>query len=984
LTDTVPAPLTVVALGASAGGLEAFERFFAALPAHSDMAFVVVQHLDPHHASLLPEILQRSTPLPVVQATDQMPLAAGRIHVGPPNHVMGLLNGLLQLQPLPAGPGPHLSIDAFFRALALDQGERAVAIVLSGTGSDGTLGLRAVADAGGRCLIQDPATAGYGGMPRSAIDSGVAAQVLSVADMPAELLKHPSDPGQAPAAVAATQADDAAPLLVGTPSDLQRILTQLRMLTGHDFSGYKRSTIARRVARRMAAVGVADPAAYAARLQEQPAEAQALFHELLINVTRFFRDPQSFEALKTDVLPALLQALGPQRVIRVWVPGCATGEEAYSVAMLLREAMDEGTPAFRAQIYATDLDEEAIAVARVGRYPKAIAADLSPQRLTRFFSDDETGWRVKKDVREMVVFAVQSVIKDPPFTRLDLVSCRNLMIYLEPALQDRLVRTFHYALKPGGVLVLSPSEGVGEHAELFEPVDRKWKFYRARPSVPAARTVFAEGVSWSPEGPRSAAPEALRKPRETQLAELARRSLLQAFAPAAVVTNRQGQVLYVHGETGAYLRPAPGLPNHDVVDMAVQGLQGPLREALQEVVQGEQALATRTVTLVQPSGMHATLNVAVRQLPSPDGEAAPLLVSFQPIESTPPQHGAPRGHAASVEMQRLAQAERELAAAKQSVEVIREEHQSAIVELKSTNEELQSANEELQSANEELETSREELQSLNEELATVNAELQSKLDQMSDMQDDMKNLLDSIRLGIVFLDAQLRIRRFTRDATLIYRLQGTDIGRSLADIRSELQGEDDLLGEAQRVLDSLVPVEREVATAPGQRYLARIQPYRTVDNVIDGVVLTFADVTERERAREAAARGARVLAQSIVEVVPTPLLVLDAQMNLVTANQACFSTFGGTLQEAAGRSLFELGGGAWDTPAVREALQASAAAHTPLTAWPATLPGSASQEPRKVWLSVRRMRQSEVGADLVLLVADPVEPARAGGAGGAG
>ena len=411
--------------------------------------------------------------------------------------------------------------------------------------------------------------------------------------------------------------------------------------------------------------------------------------------------------------------------------------------------------------------------------------------------------------------------------------------------------------------------------------------------------------------------------------------------------------------------------------MAVQGLQGALREALDEVVQGARPLATRTVTLQQALGTQTTLNLSVRQLPSPDGEAAPLLVSFEPMASRRPRRSPRRGQPESAESQRLLEVERELALAKQSAGAIREEHHAAIAELKSANEELQSANEELQSTNEELETSREELQSLNEELATVNAELQSKLEQMSDMQDDMKNLLDSIRLGIVFLDPQLRIRRFTRDAMLIYRLQGTDIGRALADIRSELQGEDDLLGEAQRVLDSLVPVEREVTTAAGQRYVARIQPYRTVDNVIDGVVLTFSDVTERERAREAAARAARVLAQSIVEVVPTPLMVLDAQMNLVTANQACFATFGGTLPEAAGRSLFELGGGAWDTPAVREALQTAAAAHTPLTAWPATLPATASQEPRRIWLSVRRMRESEVGADLVLRVADPVEPARA-------
>ena len=970
LTDTSPLTAPVVALGASAGGLQAFEQFLAAMPADSGMAFVVIQHLDRRHPSILPEILQRSTAMPVVQAQDQMPLQPNRVHVCPPNFDLGVVHALLQVRPVAPGPGLHLPIDAFFRALALDQGERATAIVLSGTGSDGTLGLRAVADAGGRCLVQDPATAGFDGMPRSAIDAGVPAQVLPVPAMPAALMQ--------PACAPAAPQGDPESLLLGAPQSLQLVLTPLRRLTGHDFSGYKPSTIARRVARRMAAVGVTDPVAYAARLKDQPAEARALFHELLINVTRFFRDPQAFEALKTDVLPGLLGALGEDRTVRVWVPGCATGEEAYSIAILLHEALEAGAPAFRVQLYATDLDEEAIALARAGRYPKSIEQDLTPQRLARYFSEEEAGWRVKKEVREMVVFAVQSVIKDPPFTRMDLVSCRNLMIYLEPALQDRLVRTFHYALRPGGVLMLSPSEGVGEHPDLFEAVDRKWKFYRARASVSAARSVLGAGVPWSPDGHRPATLGEVRKPRETQLAEFARRSLLQAFAPAAVVTDRQGAVLYVHGETGPFLRLAPGLPTQQVVDLAVPALQGPLREAMDEVVHGHRPLSTRVVTLDQTAGAGQALSVCVRQLPSPDGEAAPLLVSFEPLAPQGPARGRRRVRPGSgAETRRVLELEQELALAKESASAIREEHHSVIAELKSANEELQSANEELQSTNEELETSKEELQSLNEELATVNAELQSKLEQMSDMQDDMKNLLDSIRLGIVFLDPQLRIRRFTKDATLIYRLQGTDIGRALADIRSELQG-DDLLGEARRVLDSLVPVEQEVATADGRRYLARIQPYRTVDNVIDGIVLTFADVTDRERAREAAARGARVLAEAIVEVVPTPLLVLDAQTNLVTVNRAGLAAFGGTLQEAVGRSLFEIGGGAWDTPAVREALQRSQGTQTPLTAWPATLRSTQAQGPLKLWLSVRHISGLEAGAELVLLVADPVEPAESG------
>jgi two-component system CheB/CheR fusion protein len=958
------AAIPIVALGASAGGLQAYERFFRAMPAESGMAFVVVQHLDPHHASLLAEILQRSTPMPVVQAEDQMALLPNRVHVCPPHCDLGLLGGTLLLRPAPAAAGPHLPVDAFFSALALDQGGSATAIVLSGTGNDGTQGLHAVARAGGRCLIQDPSTTDYDGMPRSAIDSGVHAQVLPVQAMPEALLA-----ARQPAAAT----DDSSTALRDAPAALARILAQLQAATGHDFRGYKPSTIVRRVARRMAAVGLSDPAAYAQRMLDQPAEAQTLFHDLLINVTRFFRDPEAFEALQSEVIPALLRTLGDERVLRVWVAGCATGEEAYSLAMLLREVMDEAAMGLRVQIFATDLDADAIATARTGRYPAAIAQDLTAERLSRYFAESGNGWRVRKEIREMVVFAVQSVIKDPPFTRLDLVSCRNLMIYLEPALQERLMRVFHYALKPGGVLVLSPSEGIGDHGDLFEPLNRRWKFYRALASGPAGRAVLQDGAVWSPEGRVPAAADTAQRPREAPLAEFARRSLLNAFAPVSVVVDRQGTVLYVHGETGAYLRPAPGLPTHDVMELAVPGLQTALREALEEVTRDSKPVAERTITLTPALGTSTVIRLTVRQLPATEGGAALLLVSFQPAPPEPSGRAGRRARAGrGTDAQRLIELERELESARQSVTAVREERQAAIQDLKSANEELQSTNEELQSANEELQTSKEELQSLNEELATVNAELQNKLEQMSDIQDDMKNLLDSIRLGIVFLDSQLRIRRYTRDATQIYRLQSTDIGRPLADIRSELQG-DDLLADARHVLDSLVPVEREVTTADDRRYLGRIQPYRTVDNVIDGVVLTFADVTERERAREVAGRGARALAQAIVEVVPTPLLVLDAQSKLVTANQAYFGAFGGSLAEAAGHSLFSLGGGIWENPVLREALQIHAMPGDQPRPRQFTLRIAQSGRMRRIGLRLHRISTAEAGTDLVMLVVDPTE-----------
>ena len=861
-----PRRCPVVALGASAGGLQALEAFFGGVPPGSGRAFVVLQHRDRQHAGLLAQILQRATSMPVVQAEAGMTLLPDRVHVLPPHRALALRRGTLRAVPegkgsgqgsdqgpgkgagKPAGAGaaatgPERPIDAFFASLAQDLGPLATGIVLSGQGSDGTRGLRAIADAGGRCLVQEPATARAESMPRRAIEADVGAQVLAAQDMGVALLAPAPAPVAAP--LATSGGADLSVALLEAPEPLQRVLLQLRAATGHDFSGYKRNTMARRVARRMAQLGLADAPAYVRHLKDHPAEAQALFRELLINVTHFFRDPEAFAALRAEVLPALLAGLDLQRPLRVWVAGCATGEEAYSIAIVLRETMEAAAAPVRTQIYATDLDEEAIAFARAGRFPASIAQDLSPERLARFFTEDDKGYRLNKDIREMVVFAVQSVVRDPPFTRLHLLSCRNVMIYLEPVLQERLVRTFHHALEPGGVLMLSPSESVGEHDELFEPMSRKWKLYRARHAPAAARAALTEGVAWLPERGGSPAPAAGPRSRESQLSELARHALVSAFAPAAVVVDRQGSVLYVHGETGPFLRPAPGVPTLNVVEMAVPGLQAPLREALDEAVHAGRPTLARHVTLPAGEAPAMTLNLGVRTLPSQDGAPGLLLVSFQPAEPAlaPAARAARRARAGSpAEAGRVQELERELAYVKESMRAVLEEHQASNEELKSANEELQSTNEELQSTNEELETSKEELQSLNEELVTVNAELENKIEQMAGMQDDMKNLLDNMRLGIVFLDTALRIRRFSRDAAQIYRLQAGDIGRALADIRSELRGGEDLLADAQRVLDTLVPVEREVLTLDQRRHLARIQPYRTVDNVIDGVVLTFAEV----------------------------------------------------------------------------------------------------------------------------------------------
>ncbi|MGZ5558914.1 MAG: chemotaxis protein CheB, partial [Methylobacter sp.] len=829
-----PSDFPIVGMGASAGGLEAFEQFFRHLPADSGMAFVLISHLDPSHASILTEILQRTTTMPVVEAQDQLQTAPNCVYVIPPNRDMSIFHGSLQLS-MPAMPhGQRMPIDSFLRSLAEDQSEKAIGIIFSGTGTDGTLGLRAILGAGGITMAQEPTTAKFDGMPTSAIQAGYVTHVLPVEKMPEALLS------------------DARTLLLQTPappllSGINRILMQIRTSTGHDFSLYKKSTITRRIQRRMSQNGIENTEIYARYLKEHPSETSALFKELLINVTNFFRDPEAFVALKQDILPTLLADKPETYVFRVWVAGCATGEEAYSIAMVLRELMDEKHYNFKVQIYSTDLAPDTITVARAGLYPPNIALDVTPERLRRFFITEDGGYRMKKEIREMIVFAVQNIVKDPPFTKLDLLSCRNLMIYLEPELQNRLIPAFHYALKPDGVLFLSPSESIGNHTELFTPLNRKWKLYRATPIPTSTRALLTSNLNWTTEPTHKAPEEIIKTTKESNLADLTRRMLLQCYAPASVMTDLRGHILYVYGETGKYLRPAPGQATLNIIDMAREGLKPELRSAIQNANQDTPTL-NRELSFKNNGDFQPAL-LSVRLLTDPNNQQKLLLISFQDI--TQPKPGGKPAHikrsAKQNELRLIEELERELTYTKENLQATIEEQYASNEELKCTNEEMQSTNEELQSSNEELETSKEELQSINEELVTVNSELQAKIAQLADMQNDMKNLLDNIHIGIIFLDQHLIIRRFTHDATLIYRLATSDMGRALSDIKSELESED-LLDAVRLVLDNLIPIEREVKTLNGNWYLARIQPYRTLDNMIDGVVLTFTNITERTRA----------------------------------------------------------------------------------------------------------------------------------------
>ncbi len=966
-TKEVAPGFNIVGIGASAGGLEAFEQFFRSLPPDSGMAFVLVSHLDPDHNSMLTEILQRATTMPVVEAKDQMKVLPNRVYALPPNREMAIFHGSLQLSTPELPRGQRMVIDSFLRSLAEDQGEHAVGIVLSGTGTDGTLGLRAIQGAGGITLVQDPLTAKYDGMPSSAIQAGYASFVLPVEKMPQQLLNtaqrmsvQPEQPQPTPASA----------------NGMSRILMLLRSGTGHDFSLYKKSTIGRRIERRMSQHNLDDTEIYARYLKEHPAEVQLLFKELLINVTSFFRDPEAFVALKHDILPLLFKDKPEDYVFRVWVAGCATGEEAFSIAILLRELMDETHQEFKTQIYSTDLDDDAIAVARAGIYPPNIAQDVTPERLRRFFIKDDAGYRVKKEIREMVVFAIQNVIKDPPFTKLDLLSCRNLMIYLEPELQNRVFPAFHYALKPGGVLFLSPSESIGNHVELFTPLNRKWKFYQTIPSVASRRAVMSSGLSWTKDNNTKGTDEVITKIKETDFAELTRRALLLSYAPASVVTNQKGDILFVHGDTGKYLRPAPGQASLNVIEMAREGLQMELRSAIQNATEKGEPTLSREASFGSGGDFHS-VSFSVRPLPFADASQGLLLVSFQEvsaakIEKVEAAAAKPtRGKRAAPtrEVQRIEELERELSYTKENLHATIEEQQASNEELKSTNEEMQSTNEELQSTNEELETSKEELQSVNEELVTVNAELQNKIEQLAGMQNDMKNLLDNINVGTIFLNDALNIKRFTREAIRVYRLVASDVGRPLGDIKSNIVG-DDLLTDAQAVLDSLVPREREMRTVSGDWYLTRIQPYRTLDNVIDGVVLTFTDISKRMQA-EAAIQEARDYAESIVNTVREPLLVLDGSLKVVSASRTFYQNFKVEEADTIGRHIYELGQRQWNIPKLRELLETILPRDKVFDGFEVEHEFPVIGK-RKMLLNARRISGKEGGVELILLAIEDV------------
>lgn len=896
--EVFPQPgFPVVGMGASAGGLQAFEEFFRHIPADAGMAFVLVSHLDPDHASILHELLRKSSTLPVEQITDGVILKKDHVYVSPPGRDLAILNGKLQLM-MPTKPhGSNLPIDYWFRSLAQDQMERAIGIILSGNGSDGTLGVKAIKGESGMVMAQDPESSKFSGMPTSAIATGLVDFVLPAAKMPAQLMNYVRGPFLKDPA----RSQDGDVVLV--PSAMQKIFILLRSRTGHDFSHYKTPTLHRRIARRMNIHQIKGHKHYIQYLENNPQEVDLLFKELLIGVSSFFRDPEVFERLAKHELPELIAQKNSDTTLRVWIPGCSTGEEAYSLAILLRETMDRLDASHAFQIFATDLNAQAIETARTGRYPDGIIADVTSERLRMFFTKEEDHYRIKKEIRETVIFAEQNFIKDPPFTKLDLVSCRNLLIYLQGDLQKQLVPLFHYVLKPGGVLVLGPSESIGTYTDLFRVVDKRWKVFIRR--VGATTLYQNKGSSNIPAGTelgKIPLPLPALREKPTHIAELSSRLLSDQYAPPSAIVNEKGDIIYIHGQTGLYLQPAPGQPSHNILNMAREGLSVEISSALRKASQHDQVVLHKAVK-VRTNGGFSPVDLTVHKITTPETMRGLFLVAFAPasvptsVELSKRVKTATSG-SSKRDKEREVVLEREVQYIKESLQSTIEELETSNEELKSTNEELQSTNEEMQSTNEEMETSKEEMQSLNEELQTVNSELQGKNDELSQANNDMMNLLNATDIATIFLDNDLCIKRFTHQATELVRLISSDVGRPISDIVSKLNY-DSLEEDARRVLTSLIFKEAEVQGREGNWFYMRIMPYRTVENVIDGVVITFVNVdrvkkaeaklaedrAERKRV-EVALKESEAEKRVIVEKVHNSIHQIDTEGRIISINAA--------------------------------------------------------------------------------------------------
>src|SRR3989441_1309709 len=905
---TVP----VVAIGASAGGLEAFSQLLRELPTDTGMAFVLIQHLDPKHESQLPEVLSRTTAMPVMTVTNGLRVEPDHVYVIPSNADMTIGGGAFSLTSR-AAVDRHTPIDHFFRSLAQELEGRAIGVVLSGTGSDGTLGLRAIKAEGGLAFVQDEKSAKHPGMPQSA--RAIADFVLPPAGIAREVARigrHPYLDHAVPSPAGPSQPEEGA--------DVSAVLRVLRTATGVDFAQYKPASVRRRIARRMLLQKIDDLGTYVRHLRQTPHEAQALHDDILIQVTEFFRDPEGFETLKRSVFPSLVKERAADEPIRIWVPGCATGEEAYSIVICLLEFLGEQDNTLPIQMFATDLSAAAVTQARAGRFPASIDNEVSADRLRRFFVKTDGRYQISKAIRDACVFAQQDVTRDPPFSKLDLISCSNVLIYLSAALQERVIPVLHYALKPTGFLKLGSSESVGRFTDLFSVLDKKHKVYAWKPG-PSSRLGF--GVS---RGDRVLAP-ARAEEREASwsaaaIETAADRLILGRYAPAGVVVNADMEIVQFRGKTGPYLEATPGAASLNLFKMARENLPSSLRQALQR--------AAMTGSPVKAAGLRVKANggsreVSLEVIPIGPAEGAKgrhhLILFFEErARGTATVPAGERGLGATRAGEpRVAQLTRELAEAHQHLQAISEEHEAGIEELRAATEEVQSSNEELQSTNEELETAKEELQATNEELSTVNDELNSRNVELSQLSDDLANLLTSTHVPIIMVALDLRVRRLTPVTERVLNVAPGDVGRPIGDLRLsvEVPGLEALLRE---VIETLTVQEREMRGRDGRWYSVRVRPYRTADNKIDGAVISFVDIDALKRGLDQT-EHARDRAQAIVATVREPLVILDADLHVVMANRAFYTVFQIAREDTEGRSIFDLGHRQWDIPRLRTLLE---------------------------------------------------------------
>lgn len=946
----------IVGIGMSAGGLEVATAFLNAMPADSGMGFVIVQHLDPTRESMLVELLSRETAMPVVAIEDGMRVEPNRVHVIVPAKTLLISDGILRLVEPDAPRGHRHPIDKFFSALAEDQKAKAIAIVLSGAGSNGTAGLADIKQAGGMCIAQDPETAKFDSMPRHAIASNLVDLVLAPEAMPEALLRyarHSYVLAQRPEIDAEDEPGQSA-------TGLDDVLALLHARAGHDFSQYKLNTLSRRVHRRMGLAQLEDLGQYLDLLAREPEEAAALVQDLLIHVTAFFRDAEAWEALDEKVITPIVESAQPGQSIRVWVPACSTGEEVYTIAMILIERCEAANKDIAIKVFGTDTAEHHLSEARKATFAGSMVESLPAERIERFFDKlDDNYYRIKPAVRDRVIFAPQNVLKDPPYSRMDLVSCRNLLIYLTPPAQEKVLALAHFALREGGYLFLGNAETVGQRDHMFECISKRWRIYRR---VGTGRSSGLQFSQWPMrEGPVRAADA------EPKLADLALKILAERFAPASVLIDKNYRALHFHGSTEEFLTQPAGAPTVDLLSLAREGLRMTVRNAVRRAVETSEAVTLQGA--VKGEAKNGVLVTATPLSGLSDANAM-VLVSFlrskSPAPDVAPDNAAPMPAQAQ-------DIEEELKAARQEMRVTVERYETTNEELTAANEEVTSINEELQATNEELESSKEELQSLNEELGTINGQLGRKISELADVTDDLRNLLKGSDVATVVLDIDLRIKWFSPPIQTLFHLIESDVGRPLANFSQRFVFRE-LLARARAAIEDLATFEDEIRADDGRCLLVRVLPYRTQDDRVAGAVVTFVDITDL-KSKQSEISEARSFAEAIVETVRHPLLALGGDLRVRSANAAFHQTFGLSPDETIGRLIYELVDGRWNVPPLRELLERLVPEHLRIDDYEISL-GVPRLGSRTMLINACCITDSQGSGELVLLAIEDITERR--------